>query len=224
MKRNMSDVCTAAEICQAIAADFKMRGLTHETAAEKLETTKQTVSNQISGKKKFSVKTAQKYSEAFGYSLEFLLFGKGNLYAPGRGVAITRPGQLPELYMDTSVMNEGRKVRTAVRILEILNNQTAIAAYQAALEDDAERYNELYDRLVKEFAWDIPFVNGNKEALMKIRKFFADAHEKAAKELIQAERDVWEGKVVDIEVMLERYRRELITLKDMYPENVVGEV
>ena len=35
-------------------------------------------------------------------------------------------------------------------------------------------------------------------ALMKIRKFFADAHEKAAK--------------------------ELITLKDMYPENVVGEV
>ena len=151
------------------------------------------MSNQISGKKKFSVKTAQKYSDAFGYSLEFLLFGKGNLYAPGRGVAITRPGQLPELYMDTSVMNEGRKVRTAVRILEILNNQTAIAAYQAALEDDAERYNELYDRLAKEFAWDIPFVNGNKEALMKIRKFFADAHEKAAKELIQAERDVWEG-------------------------------
>ena len=50
----------------------------------------------------------------------------------------------------------------------------------------------IYDRLVKEFAWDIPFVNGNKEALMKIRKFFADAHEKAAKELIQAERDVWE--------------------------------
>ena len=59
---------------------------------------------------------------------------------------------------------------------------------------------------------------------MKIRKFFADAHEKAAKELIQAERDVWEGKVVDIEVMLEQYRRELITLKDMYPDNVVGEV
>ena len=59
---------------------------------------------------------------------------------------------------------------------------------------------------------------------MKIRKFFADAHEKAAKELIQAERDVWEGKIVDIEVMLERYRKELLLLKDMYPENVVGEV
>ena len=59
---------------------------------------------------------------------------------------------------------------------------------------------------------------------MKIRKFFADAHEKAAKELIQAERDVWEGKIVDIEVMLERYKKELLLLKDMYPENVVGEV
>ena len=44
---------------------------------------------------------------------------------------------------------------------------------------------------------------------MKIRKFFADAHEKAAKELIQTERDVWEGKIVDIEVMLERYRKDL---------------
>ena len=38
-----------------------------------------------------------------------------------------------------SVMNEGRTVRTAVRILEILNNQTTNIAYQAALEDDAER-------------------------------------------------------------------------------------
>ena len=40
----------------------------------------------------------------------------------------------------------------------------------------------------------------------------------------QAECDVWEGQIVDIEVMLERYRKDLLLLKDMYPENVVGEV
>lgn len=38
----------------------------------------------------------------------------------------------------------------------------------------------------------------------------------------QAECDVWEGKIVDIEVILERYRKDLLLLKDMYPENVVG--
>ena len=49
-------VYTAEEICKAIAADFKMRGLTHGAAAEMLGLCKQTVSNQISGKKKFSLK------------------------------------------------------------------------------------------------------------------------------------------------------------------------
>ena len=55
---------------------------------------------------------------------------------------------------------------------------------------------------------------------MKIRKFFADAREKAAKELIQAERDVWEGKVVDIEVMLERYRNLKSRLYKKWPKFV----
>ena len=72
-------VYDAAAICKAIAVDFKVKGLTHETAAGQLGCSKQTVSNQISGKKKFSLKTAQKYAETFGYNLEFLLFGKGEL-------------------------------------------------------------------------------------------------------------------------------------------------
>ena len=75
----MKTVCDAAAICKAIAVDFKVKGLTHEIAASRLGCSKQTVSNQISGKKKFSLKSAQKYAETFGYNLEFLLFGKGEL-------------------------------------------------------------------------------------------------------------------------------------------------
>ena len=75
----MMGVYDAAAICKAIAVDFKVKGLTHETAASQLGCSKQTVSNQISGKKKFSLKTAQRYTETFGYNLEFLLFGKGEL-------------------------------------------------------------------------------------------------------------------------------------------------
>ena len=66
-------------ICKAIAVDFKVKGLTHEAAASRLGCSKQTVSNQISGKKKFSLKSVRKYAETFGYNLKFLLFGKGEL-------------------------------------------------------------------------------------------------------------------------------------------------
>lgn len=62
------------------------------------------------------------------------------------------------------------------------------------------------------------------DAPMGSIKSMASITPKAPYELIQAERDVWEGKIVDIEVMLERYKKELLLLKDMYPENVVGEV
>ena len=42
---------TTQEICQEISADFKRRRITHQIAADKIGTTKQTISNQISGKK-----------------------------------------------------------------------------------------------------------------------------------------------------------------------------
>lgn len=75
-----NDVKNPAEICKASAVDFKMRGLTHRTAGEMLGRTKQSVSNQISGKKTFSFKAAQRYAETFGYDVRFLLFGEGSLY------------------------------------------------------------------------------------------------------------------------------------------------
>ena len=49
-------------------------------AGEMLGLSKQSVSNQISGKNTFSFKTAQRYADTFGYNVRFILFGKGSLY------------------------------------------------------------------------------------------------------------------------------------------------
>ncbi len=66
-------------ICRAVASDFKLRGITHQQAADMLGVEKRTVSNQISGKRPFGKKSAQKYSQVFGYEEPFLLYGIGEL-------------------------------------------------------------------------------------------------------------------------------------------------
>ena len=52
------------EICEAVSADLKERRITQQKAAEMIGTTKQTVANQLSGKKRFSANMAQKYCDA----------------------------------------------------------------------------------------------------------------------------------------------------------------
>ncbi len=67
------------QICRSVAADFKLRGISHADAAEKLGVNIRSVSNQISGKRPFGKKSAQKYAAAFGYEEPFLLYGAGKL-------------------------------------------------------------------------------------------------------------------------------------------------
>lgn len=71
---------TVPEICDAISKDFKRRRITHKIAAEMIHTTKQTISNQLTGKRRFSQNMAKKFSDAFGYSLPWLLFGEGKMF------------------------------------------------------------------------------------------------------------------------------------------------
>ena len=74
---------TSKEICKAISADWKRRRITHQMAAEKIGSTKQTVSNQLTGKRRFSRGMAKRFSDAFGYSNQWLLFGEGEMYNTG---------------------------------------------------------------------------------------------------------------------------------------------
>ena len=76
---------TPPEICKAISADWKKRRITHQIAADRIGTTKQTISNQLTGKRRFSQNMAKKFSDAFGYSLPWLLFGEGEMFSDGKG-------------------------------------------------------------------------------------------------------------------------------------------
>lgn len=74
---------TTQEICDAISKDFKRRRITHQIAADKIGTPKHTVTNQLSRKKRFGERLAKKFSDAFGYSITWLLYGEGEMFSDG---------------------------------------------------------------------------------------------------------------------------------------------
>lgn len=74
---------TPDQVSKIIAADFKLRGLTHAEAANKLNVTRQVVTNQLAGKRYFGPKASRKYQAAFGYNPDFLKKGVGSLLGEG---------------------------------------------------------------------------------------------------------------------------------------------
>lgn len=83
------------DICRAIAEDFKARGLSHAAAARMLGVDTRSVSNQISGKRPFGKKSAQRYARVFGYDEPYLLYGIGTLKRGDTDTLITvevKPG------------------------------------------------------------------------------------------------------------------------------------
>lgn len=71
---------TPEEVLKSVSADFKRRGVTHETAAQKMGYgSKQTLSNLLSRKKYLSGLQALKFHEAFGYNQKYLMSGEGSL-------------------------------------------------------------------------------------------------------------------------------------------------
>lgn len=68
-------------VLKSISLDFKLRGLTHEQAANKLGfRSKQTLSNLLSSKKYLSASHAQRFNSAFKYDVNYLMYGLGALY------------------------------------------------------------------------------------------------------------------------------------------------
>lgn len=75
--------CTPREVCDMVSDDLKNKGITRRSAAELLGVQAPVVSIQLSGKKYFGKKTAEKYSTQFGYNPVFLKTGIGYLnYKP----------------------------------------------------------------------------------------------------------------------------------------------
>lgn len=216
---------TTAEICAMIAADFKKRRITHKVAADKIGTTKQTISNQISGKKRFSKNMAQKFSSAFGYSPAWLLYGDGEMFLAGHGY-IGKDGEnnLPYFVGNFEpILKESQTIRMAERIIEILNNKIAIEAFRAFIKGDYEQYHELIEILESDYAYNLPQTIWNNPDLTKrlrqTRQFFTDAETAAAKDLVLIEQKAANGEIIDVDAELDRFKEQLLKIKESQTES-----
>lgn len=213
------------EICNAISSDLKSRRITQKQAAEMIGTTKQTIANQLQGKKRFSANMAQKFNEKLGYSIEFMLYGQGPLYAPGRLIWHPRPGSFPELLgrQDDPIMKESINCKTAAHILEIINDKLAIECFEKCVAGDAEESNRLMEILVSRYCYDIPVLTRDPKvtkAFRDMRDWFRQVEILSAKKLILIEEQAAKGEIVDVDAEVERFRERLIWIKDSHKEDV----
>ena len=130
---------TPAEICEAIALDFKARKITHQQAGDAIGKSKAIISNQISGKKPFSKTMAGLFSRAFGYRTRFLLYGEGEL----RGDSVVRDVvQVPD--PDGSIRDDvillASLLSVADEILRINGDKDAINAWESIKKGDFDRF------------------------------------------------------------------------------------
>lgn len=55
-------------------------GIKNKECAEKIGTSTPNISNYLAGRRAFSKKIADKFSEVYGFSIPFLLYGEGSLF------------------------------------------------------------------------------------------------------------------------------------------------
>lgn len=214
-----NDVKDPAEICKAIAVDFKRRGLTHRTAGEMLGLSKQSVSNQISGKKPFSLKAAQRYADTLGYDIRFLLFGKGNLY----------PNIKPEVQKacsfsrkDPSPVDLRVHSKIARLLLRLLNNRDAIEAYDALLANDIERHQTLYYKIHKDFGWQVHPADLTDESVERMRTLLAEFHEERSKMLArQMNMAILNGYRLSVDYLMKDCEEYIKRLKKENPDLIL---
>lgn len=67
------------EICAAVRGYLSAHKITMKMVADRLGVSSGAVTNQLAGRQ-FSAKMAARYSEQFGFSERYLLFGEGTLF------------------------------------------------------------------------------------------------------------------------------------------------
>lgn len=187
--------------------------------------TKQTVANQLCGKRRFSINMAQKYNEKLGYSIEFLLYGQGPLYAPGRLIWHPRPGSLPELLgrADDPMMKEMRIIAIASHILEIINDKIALECFEKAVKGDNEESDRLMDILEERYGYNIPILTRDPKitkAFRELRDWCRGVEILAAKRLVLIEQKAALGEIDEVEAEVERFRQRILVIKERYKDEI----
>ncbi len=155
----MEKVKTAAEICEAVALDFKQRRITHQDAADVLGKSKAVVSNQISGKKAFSKKQAELFAKAFDYNVNFLLYGTGELRKQGIDDAVLNVNaSSDEVDKNELVM----LVDLLESLLHLAGDQDAIDAWNKLMSGSYDQYKEKVELLLARNKYNgrVPFLMG----------------------------------------------------------------
>lgn len=155
----MDNVKSTAEICKAVALDFKQRRITHQDAADAIGKSKAVVSNQISGKKAFSKRQAELFAKAFDYDVNFLLYGKGEL----------RKQTVDDAVLNVNTSSEEIDKSELVMLVDILESllhlagdQDAIDAWNKLMSGSYDQYKDKVELLLarNKFNGRVPFLMG----------------------------------------------------------------
>lgn len=219
----MKEPLELKDICKTVSADLKARRITQKRAGEMIGTSKQVIANQLSGKRRFSVNMAEKFSDKLGYSTDFLLYGKGPLYAPGKLIWHSRPGSMSALLgrEDDPIMKAGMVYNRAALILEILNDKVAIECFEKAYEGDWKESDRLEKILIDRYSYNIPLMISNPnvtKAFRELRDLCRKIEVLSAKRLVLIEQKAALGEVILVDELVERFKERVIWIKERYKE------
>lgn len=82
---------TPSEIAWEVKRYLSIEGVTMAEAAARIGCSQQAISNHLSGTRPMGRKVAEKWADAFGMNLRFLLSGEGPLVGDDQPVAVPRP-------------------------------------------------------------------------------------------------------------------------------------
>lgn len=148
---------TPQEVRRSLAADFKMRGITYQQAAERLQyRNKQSVSTILSGKSEsyLPFEQAQRFHTAFGYSLPYLMTGEGQLHQDSLDAVEESDPMEGKIDIQPPYRGLSKEVLTCIiKIAEGIINTTgsprAIDAWICTTKGDYEGYKEHISELAK---------------------------------------------------------------------------
>ena len=117
-----------------------------------------------------------------------------------------------------------RQLNQIQDLLRVLNNNDACNAFEAVLNGDERKYLSLYNKLRRDFGWELGLV-ADQEFLDKIRRVLSDVQESRAKILASYIDDVMtSGGFYRIQTVMDDCKNDILRLQKEYPEYIQGDL
>lgn len=146
---DQNPIATPEEVCRAVAADLRSRGITHDQAGKTIGKSRAIISNLLSSKKRFSKSMASLFSSAFGYNINYLLYGTGDLKSKGTLHGIAEYPDGIHNSTEQTIMVLACLMECAERILNIIGDDDAMDAWDSLTHGDFDGYTKAIECLSK---------------------------------------------------------------------------